>query len=609
MADLDKRHLLKSAYNYTQAGQWERALEEYRKVTLAFPDDPNIHSMVADLLAKKGDHPGAARAHVEAARLYRALGSEEKELAALRKALRVQVGNTEATAALRDALARTLTQAQASMSAGQLDKAEALAGRLLDADPANLAASRLLDEIKAARVAGEARQAMDEEAAAMPPESSQPDAAGEVLARLEGAVQGYLAGEDYDNAIETLMVMLKLDPGRVSLQVQLAEAQAQLFQKQQAQTKWTQLQNAQRLENVEVAKEVVRDTDLAAWRDEEEAMRQRLEEEQRLAEEQARHELAIVEAAVKELQGSRSAPASPAAVTAVSALEGAEQEAHLKALLDDREALQRRLDEERAAGERRAAEEEQARQRSVQMQEHAQEQARQEAQAQAQAAALKALEERLALEREAQRREFEEERAKLQAQEQALQTQLKEMMRTEMARLQAEAREQALQELQQRLQVEQERRVALESEAERKSRLAEEAAQAERRAVQEERRKAEDAARSEKEAVEALKRQEEARKQAMLEEAISRRAARQAGAGEARSAVLKNSRRISDVLHAATTKHLDQDTDAQLETVRHYLKQDLLMDALKICQKIAEKEPDNEKVKALLKVISERKGL
>jgi hypothetical protein len=609
MADLDKRHLLKSAYNYTQAGQWERALEEYRKITLAFPDDPNIHSMIADLLAKKGDHAGAARAHVEAARLYRALGSEDKELAALRKALRVQAGNSEAATALREALARTLTQAQASMTAGQLDKAEALAGRLLDADPANLAASRLLDEVKAVRVAGEARQAMEEEAAAMPPESSMPDAAGEVLARLEGAVQGYLAAEDFDNAIETLMVMLKLDPGRVSLQVQLAEAQAQLFQKQQAQTKWTELQNAQRVQVVEEAKEVARDTDLAAWRDEEEAMRQRLEEEQRFAEDQARQELAIVEAAVRELQGSRAAGPSPSAVTAASALEGAEAEAHLKALLDDRAALQQRLDEEKAAGERRAAEEERARERAAQMQEHAQEQARQEAQAQAQSQALKALEERLEREREEQRKEFEAERARLQAQEQSLQAQLKEMMRTEMARLQAEAREQALQELQQRLQTEQERRQALEGEAERKARLSEEAAQAQRRAVEEERRRAEDAARSEREAVEALKRQEEARKQAMLGEAIVRRAARQAGAGEARSAVLKNSRRISDVLHAATTKHLDQDTDAQLETVRHYLKQDLLLDALRICQKIAEKEPDNEKVKALLKVISERKGL
>jgi hypothetical protein len=609
MADLDKRHLLKSAYNYTQAGQWERALEEYRKVTVAFPDDPNIHSMVADLLAKKGDQAGAARAHVEAARLYRALGSEEKELAALRKALRVQAGNTEATTAFREALGRTLTQAQASMSAGQLDKAEALASRLLDADPANLAASRLLDDVKAARIASEARQAMDEEAAAVPPASAQPDAASEVLARLEGAVQGYLATEDFDNAIETLMVMLKLDPGRVSLQVQLAEAQAQLFQKQQAQTKWTELQNAQRSQVVEEAKEVARDTDLAAWRDEEEAMRRRLEEEQRFAEEQARQELAIVEAAVRELQRSRSAGPTPAAVTAASALDGAEQEAHLKALLDDREALQRRLEEETAAGERRAAEEAQARARAAEMQEHAQEQARQEAQAQAQAVALKALEERLERERDEQRKEFEAERARLQAQEQALQTQLKEMMRTEMARLQAEAREQALLELQQRLQVEQERRQALESEAERKARLAEEAAQSQRRAVEDERRRAEDAARSEKEAVEALRRQEEDRKQAMLAEAISRRAARQAGAGEARSAVLKNSRRISDVLHAATTKHLDQDTEAQLETVRHYLKQDLLLDALRICQKIAEKEPDNEKVKALLKVISERKGL
>ena len=57
---VEKRHLLKSAYNYTQAGQWDRAMEEYRKMTRLFPDDANVHSMIADLLAKKSDGPGAA---------------------------------------------------------------------------------------------------------------------------------------------------------------------------------------------------------------------------------------------------------------------------------------------------------------------------------------------------------------------------------------------------------------------------------------------------------------------------------------------------------------------------------------------------------------------
>src|SRR5882757_4144097 len=97
---VDKRHLLKSAYNYTQAGQWDRALEEYRKVTRLFPDDPNIHSMIADLLGKKGDNIGAAKEHLEAARYFKQGGQDEKELSSLRKALRVKAGDADAVTAI-----------------------------------------------------------------------------------------------------------------------------------------------------------------------------------------------------------------------------------------------------------------------------------------------------------------------------------------------------------------------------------------------------------------------------------------------------------------------------------------------------------------------------
>ena len=62
------------------------------------------------------------------------------------------------------------------------------------------------------------------------------------------------------------------------------------------------------------------------------------------------------------------------------------------------------------------------------------------------------------------------------------------------------------------------------------------------------------------------------------------------------------------MLHAATTRHLDEDVDAMLNTVRATCARTFL-DAMRLCQKIAEKEPDNEKVKALLKEIYQRKGL
>jgi tetratricopeptide (TPR) repeat protein len=271
---VDKRHLLKSAYNYTQAGQWDRALDEYRKITRLFPDDANIHSMIADLLSKRGDAAGACREHMEAARLFKAQEQDEKELSSLRKALRAQAGDGAASEALRAHFTRALQQATRLLAEGKLAESEAIANRLLDAEPGNLDANHLLDDLKAAQAAVQARQAMAEEAAAAPPPMV--DAAAEVIQRLEGAVAGYLAAEDFDNAIETMLVILKLDPGRTSVQVQLAQAQAQLMATQAAQHKWEELQRQSSAPVVE-AKVTAQDVDLAAWRDEEEAVRKRLE--------------------------------------------------------------------------------------------------------------------------------------------------------------------------------------------------------------------------------------------------------------------------------------------------------------------------------------------
>ena len=101
----------------------------------------------------------------------------------------------------------------------------------------------------------------------------------------------------------------------------------------------------------------------------------------------------------------------------------------------------------------------------------------------------------------------------------------------------------------------------------------------------------------------------EARTRAFMEEAARRRQERQDGMGDSMAAVMQNSRRISDVLHEATTKHLVEDVEAMLTTVRGYLAQDLLPEALRLCQKIAALEPDNEQMKALLKEVYRRRGL
>jgi hypothetical protein len=95
---------------------------------------------------------------------------------------------------------------------------------------------------------------------------------------------------------------------------------------------------------------------------------------------------------------------------------------------------------------------------------------------------------------------------------------------------------------------------------------------------------------------------------AFLDEAVRRRVERQGG-GADMATVMASSQRISDVLHAATTMHMDEDVDAMIASARTCLNQDLLFEAMRLCQKIAAQDPENEQMKVLLKEIYRRKGL
>ena len=89
MASYDKRQLLKTAYNYAQDGQWDRALREYQTISRLFPMDANVHSMVADIFVRLGKKAEAVREYLEASRIQQEARQEDKELATLKKILRI----------------------------------------------------------------------------------------------------------------------------------------------------------------------------------------------------------------------------------------------------------------------------------------------------------------------------------------------------------------------------------------------------------------------------------------------------------------------------------------------------------------------------------------
>jgi hypothetical protein len=624
MPAYDKRQLLKSAYNYAQSGSWDRALEEYRRVTKLFPDDPNVHSMVADILVKKNDPAAAAVSHLEAARLHKDQGADDKELSSLRKALKVQSGQAEARQRLDSYFTRQTARASQLMASARLKEAEELVQKLLDADPGHLQVNRLLDEIRAKQMQEEAVLGLLEEERLAASVAPALDTTREVMERLRSTADAYLKSEDFDNAIDTLLIMLKIEPSKTEIRSQLEEAQERLKKKQQAQAVWNTIltKDEDRLSEVKERESTAKE--MADWATQEQAVRERLAGELAVAENEARQELEVIERAVEEIRSR--VPAAPAAGAEPSAMQksiAAADESRLRALEMEKRQLEERLQKERdEAVERERLIQEQVR-RESEMLRHAIELEKGEMEAKAKEAALKELEAKLAEERAMQAKLLEEERGRSQAAEGALRSQLQDLMKEEMAKLRVELQAQNHDEVQARLRVEDERRMLeakLEEERrgrearELELRLREEQAlrryQDEQKEVAEAKHSAEEKARAEREAIESLKSKEEGRKQAFLDEALKRRGMRSGVSGsEDKQKVMQASRRISDVLHAATTKHIEQDVEAMLETARRYLAQDLLLDAMRLCQKIAATDPQNDKVKTLLKEIYVRKGL
>ncbi len=604
MPAYDKRQLLKSAYNYAQAGQWDRALDEYRRVAKLFPEDPNVHSMIADLLVKKNDPAGAAASHLEAAKLHKEQANDDKELQALKRALKVQAGSAEAASRMESFFSRALAKASSLSASGKLKEAEEAAQKLLDADPGHLAVNRLIDDIRGKRLQEEAVLAFQEEERLAASQSPALDATKEVMDRLRNTAEGYLASEDFDNAIETMLIMLKIDPAAHGLREQMERAQEQLKKKKKAQDVWQSILSKESEAVSEVKEREVSAKEMAEWAAQEAAVRERLALELESHEETARQELEIIEKAVKEIR-SNAAPSGPGAA-AVSAAD----ETRLRALELEKRNLEERLARERdeaVAHQRQMMEEVRLENEKLK---HAIELERMEAEAKARSEALKEIDKQLESERKTYETMLLEERARSAKAEEAMRAQMQDLMRQEMAKLRSEMQGQAMDDMKSRLDEERRRRLEMEREMAEREAAAVAKYQDEQRRLVEARSNAEDRVRKEREAIITLKVQEEARKAAALEEAMKRRSARTGSAAvEERQAVLKTSRRISDALHAAATKHLETDLDGMLETAKRYLAQDLLLDAMRICQKITAMDPQNEKVKAVLKEIYVKKGL
>jgi tetratricopeptide (TPR) repeat protein len=143
----DKAVLIKTAYSYYQKGDWDRAIEEYHKLADLDPKDLNVHNMLADIYAKKGDVEEALQQYDLVAQGFDQKNQVDKVLQVYKRMLKLVPNDPQLLNAVKNLIDKYLARAS-QVEEEDLEKAAEIYRSVLKAEPgridANLQYARLL---------------------------------------------------------------------------------------------------------------------------------------------------------------------------------------------------------------------------------------------------------------------------------------------------------------------------------------------------------------------------------------------------------------------------------------------------------------------------------
>jgi len=142
-----KTAALKAASKYVQQGKYQAAIEEYRRVVQADPNDITTLNILGDLCVKAGETAEAIRSFVRVAEYYRKNSSKSKAIAMLKKAGKLDPSSVEIALRLAalyseenlmvEAQQQYLAAAEHYLRVGQNEQALGLYQKLAELDPEN----------------------------------------------------------------------------------------------------------------------------------------------------------------------------------------------------------------------------------------------------------------------------------------------------------------------------------------------------------------------------------------------------------------------------------------------------------------------------------------
>ena len=133
----DKSALIKTAYSYYQKGDWDRAIEEYHKLADMDPKDLNVHNMLADIYAKKGDAKEALQQYDLVAQGFDQKNQVDKVLQVYKRMLKLVPNDAGLLQAVKSLIDRYMERA-AQLEEAEPDKAADIYRSILKAEPGRL---------------------------------------------------------------------------------------------------------------------------------------------------------------------------------------------------------------------------------------------------------------------------------------------------------------------------------------------------------------------------------------------------------------------------------------------------------------------------------------
>ncbi len=196
----NKKDILKMAMIYTQEGKWDKAIMEYKKLIILDPTDYNIHNMLGDVYAKKGEDALAYQSYILTAEAYIKQGLSDKANIIYKKIAKLDSNKLPEADRKKQILIKKNAEAEKFIENGEIDKAIDVYKEILQINPDSFDTYQKIGELYA-------EKGMKEEA----------------LKFLYKVAEIYHKNRIYKKALPVYQKIIELQPDNIEMREKIAE--------------------------------------------------------------------------------------------------------------------------------------------------------------------------------------------------------------------------------------------------------------------------------------------------------------------------------------------------------------------------------------------------